>query len=92
MQSSQRNRSFDDPGSDQIRERARELANQLSELMQYAQTHVEEQHAHAQGCRDIEEMQRLTDADPFRWLDDAKRSLQQGLMFLDRAMSQPRDF
>lgn len=92
MQSSQRNRSFDDPGTDQIRERTRELANQLNELMQYAQTHVEEQHAHAQGCRDIDEMQRLTDADPFRWLDDARRSLQQGLMFLDRAMAQPRDF
>lgn len=69
-----------------------EVRAKLSELMRKIETHVEEQHQHAKATGDIDEMQRLQDADPFRWHADAKHALQTGLMFAVRAVSQSTNF
>ena len=74
--------------SDDIR-RAR---SQLRELMDKVQCYVDNQHVHALTTNDIDEQQRLVDANPQRWLDEARHSLQAGLMFIDRTVSQPTSF
>lgn len=71
---------------------ARELAGGLRELLQRIELHIDDQHQHATATQDVEEMQRLTDADPYRWLADAKHSLQTGMMFAERAIAQPTSF
>jgi hypothetical protein len=68
------------------------LGAELRELLQRVELHVDEQHAHAKATADIDEMQRLQDADPYRWLADAKHSLQAGVMFAERAVAQPVGF
>lgn len=70
----------------------RERATELRELLQRIESHLDEQHQHAKASADIDEMQRLTDADPYRWLADAKHSLQAGVMFAERAVMQPATF
>ena len=73
-------------------EDVRAQAEKLRELLQRIELHVDEQHAHAKAAADIDEMQRLQDADPYRWLADAKHSLQAGVMFAERAVAQPIAF
>ena len=68
------------------------VSQQLRDLLREIETHVDEQHQHAKASMDVDEMQRLTDADPFRWLADARHSLQAGMMFAERAISQPVTF
>lgn len=64
----------------------------LREMLARIEAHVEEQHIHAQATQDVEEMQRLDDAAPLRWFEDARRSLQAGMMFAVRAVEQPAEF
>lgn len=73
-------------------EDVRAKAAELRELLQRIELHVDEQHSHARDAADIDEMQRLQDADPYRWLADAKHSLQSGVMFAERAVAQPITF
>lgn len=70
----------------------RAKAGELRELLQRIELQVDEQHQHAKATSDIEEMQRLQDADPYRWLADAKHALQSGVMFAERAVIQPTQF
>lgn len=71
---------------------AEDLRSDLRELLQRIELHVDDQHQHAKACEDVDEMQRLADADPYRWLADAKQALQAGMMYVDRALSQPAGF
>lgn len=70
----------------------RAKAAELRELLQRIELHVDDQHLHAKSTSDIDEMQRLQDADPYRWIADAKHSLQSGIMFAERALAQPTLF
>ena len=70
----------------------RTKAGELRELLQLIESHIDEQHQHAKAAHDVDEMQRLQDADPYRWLADAKHSLQSGVMFAERAITQPTLF
>ncbi len=70
----------------------RASAAKLREVLKLIELHIDDQHAHAQGTGDIDEMERLTEADPYRWLADAKHSLQAGVMFMERAVEQPTTF
>lgn len=65
---------------------------ELAQLMKRIESHIEEQHHHAKATDDIDEMERIQDADPYRWHADAKHALQSGLMFALRAVSQPTTF
>jgi hypothetical protein len=65
---------------------------QLRELLQRVELHIEDQHLHATGAEDVDEMQRLDDAKPFDWHAQAKHALQSGLMFAIRAVEQPGAF
>lgn len=78
--------------SGQFSDSLRTKAGELRELLQQIELHINEQHAHATATGDIDEMQRLQDSDPYRWLSDAKHSLQAGLMFAERAVAQPTQF
>ncbi len=78
--------------SSQFIDSLRTNATQLRELLQQIELHINDQHAHASATKDISEMQRLENADPYRWLSDAKHSLQAGLMFAERAVAQPTLF
>lgn len=73
-------------------ERLRKKAMELRELLQEIEGHVDDQHQHAKASSDIDEMQRLTDADPYRWIADAKHALSTGIMFAERAVTQPTLF
>jgi hypothetical protein len=64
----------------------------LQTLMQTAQTHIDEQYAQAIELGSIDEQQRLESAEPQQWLDQSRKSLQAGMMFLDRALQQPTTF
>lgn len=70
----------------------RSKANEIGELLAQFEHHVTEQHEYAQTARDIEEMERLSSAEPFKWLDSAKQSLQVGIMHAARALAQPTQF
>ncbi|WP_251044653.1 MULTISPECIES: AlpA family phage regulatory protein [unclassified Lysobacter] len=70
----------------------RSKSTELGWLLRQVETHIDEQHQRAKAARDIDEMQRLEDADPYRWFADAKHSLQAGLMFLERAVTQSTAF
>lgn len=64
----------------------------LSQAVQMAQDHIDDQVAQAISAQDIDEQERLGSADPHRWLEQGKHSLQAGLMFLNRAIHQPTSF
>lgn len=84
--------TYDLPAVAGLAEKIHETAAELRELLQRIELHVDEQHHHAKATSDIDEMQRLTDADPYRWLADAKHALQSGIMFADRALAQRSAF
>ncbi|HEV7271796.1 DUF7681 family protein [Pseudoxanthomonas sp.] len=90
--------AYDQPASSEvdttviIARMIRTKAAELRELLQHVESHLDDQHAHAKATHDIDEMQRLQDADPYRWLADAKHALQSGVMFADRALTQPTGF
>lgn len=84
-------RSQPDPGAALIDE-VRAASQQLRTLLQQIENHIDDQHQHAKATGDIDEMQRLQDADPYRWHADAKHSLQAGVMFAERALAQPSSF
>lgn len=65
---------------------------ELRELIDQVQTHVDDQYIHARTTGDVTEMERLQDADPARWHVDAKHSLQCGIMYAVRAIAQPTTF
>jgi hypothetical protein len=65
---------------------------EMRDLLQRIEMQLDDQHSHAKETSDVDEMQRLQDADPYRWLADAKHSIQSGLMFGARAISQPTEF
>lgn len=73
---------------DAVRARSGELAELLKEI----ELRIDAQHQHAKATADVDEMQRLQLADPYRWLADAKHSLQAGMMFLARSVEQPTAF
>lgn len=70
----------------------RAKAEELRDLVKRIELAIDEQHEHAKATHDVDEMQRLTDADPYRWIADAKHSLQAGIMFAERAVSQTTSF
>lgn len=70
----------------------RARSNDLAELLKEIELHIDAQHQHAKATADVDEMQRLQLADPYRWMADAKHSLQAGMMFVDRAISQQTAF
>lgn len=70
----------------------RKQANELGDLIRQVENHVSEQHEHAQASEDVDEMERLTNAEPFKWLESAKTSIQTGVMHAARALAQPTDF
>ena len=72
----------------EIRGKAAELRDVLARI----ELHISEQHQHAQATDDVEEMQRLHDAEPFHWFDAAKTNLQTGVMCALRAVEQPTAF
>lgn len=90
--------AYDQPKSSEVDASAivarliRTKATELRELLQQIELHLDDQHEHARATSDIDEMQRLQDAEPYRWLADAKHSLQSGLMFADRALTQSTGF
>lgn len=70
-----------------------ELAGaQLREIVGRIESHIEEQHIHARNTEAHDEMARLESANPFRWIEDAERNLQAGIMFARRAVAQPAQF
>ena len=75
-----------------LSEVARSKAAELRELLKLIELHIDDQHQHARAVADVDEMGRLVDADPYRWLADAKHSLQAGMMFVERAIAQPISF
>lgn len=81
----------DAPASDLV-DLVRVKAEELRALLQEVEAHIDDQHEHAKATDDVDEMQRLTDADPYRWHADAKHSLQSGVMFLERAVTQSTTF
>lgn len=70
----------------------RAKAAELEQLVMTVESHIRDQYVHAEGTRDLNEQQRLESARPFRWLDDARHNLQAGVMFLERAVTQPTTF
>ena len=74
--------------SAELKQKAEELRVILNEIEIY----VSQQHEHASATGDTDEMQRLQDADPYRWLTDAQQSMRIGFMFAHRAISQPTHF
>lgn len=80
-----------EPGAALI-EKVRAASQELRMLLQQIENHLDDQHQHARATGDIDEMQRLQDADPYRWHADAKHSLQAGAMFAERALAQPSSF
>lgn len=64
----------------------------LRELLREVELHLDAQHQHAQACEDFAEMERLTAAAPYRWLEDAERFLRSGMMWAARAVEQPAAF
>lgn len=64
----------------------------LAQAVQMTQDHVDDQVAQAMSEGDTDEQERLGSADPHRWLEQGKHSLQAGLMFLNRAIHQPTSF
>ena len=70
----------------------RAKAGELSELLKLAELDIDEQHQCAVASGNLDEMERLQDADPYRWLADAKHSMQAGIMFLRRAVTQKESF
>lgn len=72
------------------------LGSQLQTLCEKVEEHVHEQFRKTALCTDDEtslsEQSRLDAADPFHWADRGERTLQEGLMFLTRAVGQPTSF
>lgn len=65
----------------------------IEEVLNQVADHVVDQIcATDNGGDDMEEYNRLTDADPHRWVNIAQSNLQQGLMALTRAVAQPTFF
>jgi hypothetical protein len=64
------------------------LGPEIEAVVRRVEARITEQHANAKG----NEVARLTDADPDAWLREGKLHLQQGLMFLTRAVAQPDFF
>jgi predicted small metal-binding protein len=72
--------------------RLRTIADQARELLKEIELHIDDQHQHAKATHDVDEMERLQDADPYRWLADARHAMQSGFMFAGRAAAQPVGF
>jgi septal ring factor EnvC (AmiA/AmiB activator) len=70
----------------------RAKAAELRDVLARVELHISEQHEHAQTTEDLEEMQRLTNAEPFKWFESAKTHLQTGVMHAFRAVEQPTTF
>ncbi|WP_323162824.1 hypothetical protein [Stenotrophomonas maltophilia] len=64
----------------------------LDELVQTVQARIHAQLASLADSGDVEAQEQFTRADPERWLENARNSLQSGLMFLARANHQPPNF
>lgn len=69
-----------------------QAAGELKELLAHVELHIMEQHEQATATKNIAEMERLQDAEPFRWHKAAKHSFQEGIMFAIRAVAQPKSF
>lgn len=65
---------------------------EIATLLRRLDSFIDEQHQHAKAAHDVDEMQRLQDADPFRWFAAARHELQSGFMFMKRAAEQPTSF
>lgn len=70
----------------------KQKAEELRELLARIDDCISEQHQHATATEDVEEMERLASAEPFKWLDAAKASMQMGVMHALRAVEQPTGF
>ncbi|HHA2674718.1 TPA: hypothetical protein ACOECQ_000785 [Stenotrophomonas maltophilia] len=67
-------------------------SEQLAGLVQEVQYIISLQVNAATASGSIDAQERITAADPERWLAEATHSLQTGLMFLRRAVAQPTTF
>lgn len=76
----------------ELAEALKAKAIELCELFACIDAHIDEQHQEARAAMNIDEMKRLTAADPLRWLADAKHNMQSGVMFALRAVEQPVAF
>lgn len=76
--------------------RIKEFGPQLKQLVDDVYEHVATQHKEASGesphTANQGELFRLTEAKPFKWLEEGSKDLQKGLMFLTRAVAQPTFF
>lgn len=75
--------------------RIKAFGPELANLIEDIHIHVSDQHRNAQGVGTPaaqDELFRLTSAEPFKWIEAGKKDLQTGLMFLTRAVAQPRFF
>lgn len=69
--------------------RLRATGDELIAALKDVENHVTEQHTHAQSTEDVPEMERLTRAEPFKWIESAQLSLETSLMYAARAIAQP---
>jgi len=73
-------------------ERIAELSAELAVLVSLVENRIHLQMADLADSGDVDAQERYALADPERWLENARNSLQAGVMFLERAVSQPTRF
>ena len=70
-------------------ERIAGLSAELAVLVSLVENHI---HLQLADSGDVDAQERFAVADPERWLENARNSLQAGFMFLERAVQQPARF
>ena len=73
-------------------ERIAGLSAELAMLVSLVENHIHLQVADLADSGDVDAQERFAVADPERWLENARNSLQAGVMFLERAVQQPARF
>ncbi|HDS0948116.1 TPA: hypothetical protein QDZ34_004314 [Stenotrophomonas maltophilia] len=73
-------------------ERITGLSAELAVLVSLVENRIHLQMADLADSGDVDAQERYALADPERWLENARNSLQAGVMFLERAVSQPTRF
>lgn len=71
-----------------IRHHAEAMRGVMNEVSNY----IESQVIAAADSHNVEEMVRIENADPHRWLDNARHCYQASAMFAERAVNQPDHF
>lgn len=73
-------------------ERIAAVSAELAVLVSLVENHIHLQLADLADSGDVDAQERFAVADPERWLENARNSLQVGVMFLERAVRQPARF